>query len=194
MNKPPPSTELPDPWLITTYVPRNFLITLIYPNCFTLNEVVGKMAAEMEATCKRIRAVNEEKPPERPSAVTIDQVCEWLRNCGRMLTFRTYGETSRNWKEYIRERRKVYPYPLNIVLEPDKGLACFRPIVQCELPDLGPLKPVQCALRLSPTEKGEVLDIIPVGFAAYEDEYKGAWDDPDLYQVREKMPDGINSP
>src|SRR5271156_6426595 len=102
-DRPPVITELPDPWLIMTYIPRNYLLVLIYPNKYSLGEVLGKMAAEMEATCKRMRATPG--PLESPSVVTIDQVCEWLRNCGRMLVFRAFAEASKNWKEYLREAR-----------------------------------------------------------------------------------------
>jgi hypothetical protein len=167
--------ELPDPWLEWTYLPRNILLNLIGENRYSLNEVVGKMAVEMEAACKQAMAIGA---LDRPSLITAVQVCEWLRNCGRMLVFRTFAVVSKNWKDHLREGIKVKS------LEHDRGLACFRPIIQCVLPQLGPLDPVQCALQLGPGPDGrEAMGVIPVGYEVYRKKYEGTLEDLGAHEV-----------
>jgi hypothetical protein len=138
----------------------------------------------MDATCTRIR---KGEPADRPSVVTVDQVCEWLMRASRLLVYRTFSEATRRWKEYIRERRKVTPYPLRVPMDPKEGLRCLRPIIDCPLPKLGSLEPVLCALRFTPKPEGPILDVIPVGYALYEIQFQGTWDDPSLWTVGERI-------
>ena len=183
----PPITTDPDPFLVVTYIPRNYLLSLVYAGRYSLGECIGKMAAGMEHQSTEFRKNVAANPPTMPSVVTIDQCCEWLRNCGRMLVFRAYAETTKLWKEYKREALKGVAPGETVHLDVNKSLACFRPIIQADLPDLGPLKPVKCALRASPQEKGMIFDVIPTGYAVYEAEFSGAWEDMSKVEIGERI-------